>query len=109
MMAHASAYPPFTSSAPVSGAVPAGFKTETGVKEPEVEGPAPSALIPQHMALESVITAQEKYDPAVTSATPLVRPVTCIGVSVFVSCVPSSPSSLSPQHIAAPAVVTAQV
>jgi hypothetical protein len=42
-----------------SGAVSAGFSTDTGVNDPVVEGPAPSGPLPQYMALESVSTANE--------------------------------------------------
>src|SRR5512139_2457258 len=69
----------------------------------------PKLLSPQHLT-PLVVAAQVCHVPSATSLTPLVSPLTSIGMcdSVVVPS-PSWPASLAPQHLTPPLVSKAHV
>ena len=87
-----------------------GTLLKTPTPAASVESPSePCSLSPQHFTPPPVVRAQTNVPPAATSATPLVRPVTFCGSTLFVAFVPLPivPCVPVPQHFAPPPVVTA--
>src|SRR5512143_3498147 len=76
--------------------------TETGVRR-LVCVPSPSCplvFVPQHLTAPPLVSAQLWTLPTATEVTPLVRPLTCVGVRAgFVEPSPIWPPLLSPQHL----------
>src|SRR6185312_3614072 len=86
--------------------------TSTGVKL-SILTPLPSwpfELLPQHLTPPALVNAQAWLAPVASAMTPLLSPLTGVGVwrSVFVPS-PISPWSFNPQQETPPAVVIAQV
>ena len=67
----------------------------------------PESLTPQHLTPPPVVRAQVCLNPVETEATPLVRPLTSLGITWFVFSSWAWP--VPSQHLTPPAVVTAHV